>query len=34
MQILMTKAASERVGGRLAAIAPQAQIVAAVSADS
>jgi phosphoglycerate dehydrogenase-like enzyme len=34
MQILMTKAASERVGARLAALAPQAQIVAAVSADT
>jgi phosphoglycerate dehydrogenase-like enzyme len=34
MQILMTKAASERVGARVAALAPQAQIVAAVSADT
>ena len=34
MQILMTKAASERVGERVAALAPDAEIVAAVSADA
>jgi len=34
MQILMTKAAAERVRGRLAMVAPQAQIVTAVSADA
>jgi phosphoglycerate dehydrogenase-like enzyme len=33
MQILMTKAASERVRGRVATIAPDAQIVTAVTAD-
>jgi phosphoglycerate dehydrogenase-like enzyme len=33
MQILMTKAAAERVRGRVATIAPDAQIVTAVSAD-
>jgi phosphoglycerate dehydrogenase-like enzyme len=33
MQILMTKAASERVRGRVGTIAPDAQIVTAVSAD-
>src|SRR3954453_15904590 len=33
MQILMTKAASERVRGRVAALAPDAQIVTAVTAD-
>jgi len=33
MQILMTKAASERVAGRVAAFAPDAEVVAAVSAD-
>lgn len=34
MQILMTKAASERVRGRIATLAPDAQIVTAVSADA
>jgi phosphoglycerate dehydrogenase-like enzyme len=34
MQILMTKAASDRVRGRVATIAPDAQIVTAVSADA
>src|SRR5579859_2267881 len=34
MQILMTKAAAERVRGRLAMVAPQAQIVTAVAADA
>jgi phosphoglycerate dehydrogenase-like enzyme len=34
MQILMTKAASERVRGRVATIAPDAQIVTALSADA
>ena len=33
MQILMTKAAAERVRGRVATLAPQAQIVTAVSAE-
>jgi phosphoglycerate dehydrogenase-like enzyme len=33
MQILMTKAASERVRGRVATIAPDAEIVTAVTAD-
>ena len=33
MQILMTKAAAERVRGRVAAIAPDAEIVTAVTAD-
>jgi phosphoglycerate dehydrogenase-like enzyme len=33
MQILMTKAASERVRGRVATLAPDAQIVTAVTAD-
>jgi phosphoglycerate dehydrogenase-like enzyme len=34
MQILMTKAAAERVGGRVATIAPGAEIITAVSADA
>jgi phosphoglycerate dehydrogenase-like enzyme len=34
MQILMTKAAYERVGDRVAALSPDAEIVVAVSADS
>ncbi|WP_372786277.1 D-2-hydroxyacid dehydrogenase [Phenylobacterium sp.] len=34
MQILMTKAASDRVRGRLATFAPDAEIVTAVSADA
>ena len=34
MQILMTKAAAERVAGRIGAFAPDAQIVTAVSADA
>lgn len=34
MQILMTKAAFERVGGRVGAIAPDARIVTAVSVDA
>ena len=34
MQILMTKAASERVRGRVATIVPDAEIVTAVSADA
>jgi len=33
MQILMTKAARARLGDRLAAVAPQAEVVTAVSAD-
>jgi phosphoglycerate dehydrogenase-like enzyme len=34
MQILMTKAAADRVGGRVATLAPDAQIVTAVSAEA
>ena len=34
MQILMTKAAAERVAGRVAAFAPDAEIVTAVSAEA
>ncbi len=34
MQILMTKAAAERVRGRMATVAPHVQIVTAVSADT
>ena len=33
MQILMTEAARARLGDRLAAVAPQAEVVTAVSAD-
>src|SRR6185312_16513780 len=34
MQILMTKAARERLGDRLAAVAPDAEVVTAVAADA
>ncbi len=34
MQILMTKAAFDRVGDRLAAVAPDAQVVTVVSAEA